>query len=93
MIDSDLATVSTEADRLIEVQGTIPYVTHIEFQSGHDGAAVPERLLRYNGIAVMKTGKATLSYVILLRPEADSPRLVGTLELKRPDSSVYLHFE
>jgi predicted transposase YdaD len=93
VIDSDLATVSTEADRLIEVQGATPYVTHIEFQSGHDGAAIPERLLRYNGIAVLKTGKPTLSFAILLKPEADSPRLVGTLELSRPDASVYLHFE
>lgn len=93
VIDSDLATVSTEADRLIEVQATEPYVTHLEFQSGHDGAAIPERLLRYNGIAVLKTGRPTLSYAILLRPEADSPRLTGVLELKRPDGSVYLHFE
>ena len=93
VIDSDLATVSTEADRLIEVQATQPYVTHLEFQSGHDGAAIPERLLRYNGIAVLKTGKPTLSYAILLRPDADSPRLTGVLELMRPDSSVYLHFE
>ena len=93
VIDSDLATVSTEADRLIEVEATTPYVAHIEFLSGHDGAAVPERLLRYNGIAVMKTRKATLSYAILLRPDADSPRLTGVLELRHPDSSVYLHFE
>ena len=93
VIDSDLATVSTEADRLIEVQATEPYVTHLEFQSGHDGAAIPERLLRYNGIAVLKTGRPTLSYAILLRPDADSPRLTGVLDLKRPDGSVYLHFE
>lgn len=93
VIDSDLATVSTEADRLIEVEATAPYVAHIEFQSGHDGAAVPERLLRYNGIAVLKTGRSTLSFVLLLRPDADSPRLTGTLELSRPDGSVYLRFE
>ena len=93
VIDSDLATVSTEADRLIEVQGETPFVAHIEFQSGHDGATIPERLLRYNGIAVLKTGRSVLSYAILLKPEADSPRLVGVLELTRPDSSVYLHFE
>ncbi len=93
VIDSDLATVSTEADRLIEVQGATPYVAHIEFQSGHDGATVPERLLRYNGIAVLKTGKPTLSFAILLKPEADSPRLVGVLELFHPDGSVYLYFK
>lgn len=93
VIDSDLATVSTEADRLIEVQGETPFVAHIEFQSGHDGAAIPERLLRYNGIAVLKTGRSVLSYAILLKPEADSPRLVGVLELSRPDGSAYLRFE
>ena len=48
VIDSDLATVSTETDRMIEVESDEPYVAHLEFQSGHDGAALPERLLRYN---------------------------------------------
>ncbi|WP_394796681.1 hypothetical protein [Armatimonas sp.] len=41
----------------------------------------------------MKTRRATLSYAILLRPDADSPRLTGVLELRRPDNSVYLRFE
>lgn len=91
--DSDLATVSTEAERLIEVQASQDYVAHIEFQTGHDGAAIPERLLRYNGIALAKTERPVLSFVILLRREADSPRITGTLEVQRPNGSVYLRFE
>lgn len=93
VIDSDLATVSTEADRLIEALGEPSYVAHLEFQTGHDGAAVPERLLRYNSIALMKTGKPVLSFVLLLRPDADSPRLTGQLTVARPDGSAYLSFE
>lgn len=93
VIDSDLATVSTEADRLIEALGEPSYVAHLEFQTGHDGAAVPERLLRYNSIALMKTGKPVLSFVLLLRPDADSPRLTGQLTVARPNGSAYLSFE
>jgi hypothetical protein len=85
LVDADLATVSTEADRLIEVQAEVPYLVHIEFQSGHDGKTVPGRMLRYNVLAAEQTGKIVLSYVILLRPEADSPMLTGTVERRRPD--------
>lgn len=95
VIDSDLATVSTETDRLIEVETEAdePYIAHLEFQSGHDGAALPERLLRYNAMALVKMGKSIVSYAILLRPAADSPRLTGLLERTRPDGSVYVRFE
>ena len=48
VIDADLATISTEADRVILVTAPYSYLVHLEFQSGHDGADVPERLLRYN---------------------------------------------
>jgi predicted transposase YdaD len=93
LVDADLATVSTEADRLIQVNAATPYLVHIEFQAGHDGNTVPGRMLRYNVLAGEQTGMPALSYVILLRPEADSPALTGFVERSRPDGSRYLTFE
>lgn len=92
LIDADLATVSTEADRLIRVQTPMPHLVHIEFQAGHDGHAVPDRVLRYNILASVQTGLSVLSHVVLLRPEADSPALTGTVQKRRPDGSVYHQF-
>jgi predicted transposase YdaD len=93
LVDADLATVSTEADRLIRVNTASPYLVHIEFQAGHDGHRVPGRMLRYNVLAGEQTGLVTLSYVILLRPEADSPALTGKVERFRPNNTPYLNFE
>ena len=88
LVDADLATVSTEADRLIRVNSTKPYLVHIEFQSGHDGYSVPGRMLRYNVLAGEQTGLTVLSYVILLRPEADSPALTGMCSLHTGPASI-----
>ncbi len=93
LVDADLATVSTEADRLIQVNSARPYLVHIEFQAGHDGHAIPGRMLRYNVLAGEQTSLSVLSYVILLRPEADSPALTGVVERFRPDGSRYHLFE
>lgn len=93
VIDADLATVSTEADRLIRVKTPAPYLVHLEFQAGHDGHAASGRMLRYNVLASEQVGLSVLSYVILLRPEADSPSLVGKVERFRPDRSRYLVFD
>jgi predicted transposase YdaD len=93
LIDADLATVSTEADRLIQIKTQSPYLVHIEFQAGHDGHRVPGRMLRYNVLAGEQTDLSVLSYVILLRPEADSPALTGFVERIRPNGTRYLAFE
>jgi len=93
LVDADLATVSTEADRLIRVNSAPPYLVHIEFQAGHDGHAVPGRMLRYNVLSGEQTGLSVLSFVILLRPEADSPALTGNVERLRPNGTRYLAFE
>jgi hypothetical protein len=84
MVNVDLATISTEADRLIRVEATKPYILHIEFQSGHDGNEVPERLLRYNALVVAKYKLPVISSVIVLRKQADSPRLTGLLTIESP---------
>ena len=93
VIDADLSTVSTEADRLIRVLAPKAYIVHIEFQTGHDGAAFPPRGPRYNVISFEEYGLPIETCVFLLRPEADSPALNGVLELKRTEGTIYLRFE
>ena len=49
LVDADLATVTTEADRFIRVDplAQTSYIVHIELQSG-DMTDLPLRTLRYN---------------------------------------------
>lgn len=49
-------------------------------------------MLRYNVLAGEQTGRIVLSYVILLRPEADSPALTGIVERLRPDGTRFHWF-
>ncbi len=46
-LNVDLSTVTTEADSVLLVQDSEPWVVHLEFQSGYD-PEIPRRLLRYN---------------------------------------------
>jgi predicted transposase YdaD len=78
IIDADLATVTTEADRVIRVERPVTYLFHQEFQAGRD-ALIPERLLRYNVLLRYRHLIPVHSAVVLLRPEADDPRFSGEL--------------
>jgi hypothetical protein len=46
-VDSDLSTVTAEADTIIQVGEPPDYLAHIEVQSRHD-LTLPQRLLHYN---------------------------------------------
>jgi hypothetical protein len=48
-MNSDLSTVTAEADKVIRVEGQEPWLVHIELQAGHD-QTLPRRLLRYNAM-------------------------------------------
>jgi hypothetical protein len=41
VIDVDIATVSGAGDKVLRVQAAPPYLLHLEFQAGHDSAALP----------------------------------------------------
>ncbi len=45
VIDSDLSTVTAEADKVYRVSGSEPYLVHVEMQSSAD-TTLPRRLLR-----------------------------------------------
>ena len=49
VMNSDLSTVTTEADKVIRVEAQEPWLVHIGLQAGHD-RTLPRRLLRYNAM-------------------------------------------
>ncbi|GAB4465187.1 MAG: hypothetical protein OHK0029_35640 [Armatimonadaceae bacterium] len=91
VMDADLATVTTEADRVLRVHHP-ESIVHFEFESGHRGAETPRVLLRYNVLLAEKYRLPVRNGVILLRSASDSPALNGELEFRHPDDSVYLSF-
>jgi hypothetical protein len=72
--------ISAAADAFLRVDADPPYILHLDFQSGHDSAQLPPRLRLYNTIADFNNELPVRSVAVILRPEADSPRLTGVLE-------------
>jgi predicted transposase YdaD len=82
VIDSDLSTVTAEADKVYRVSGPEPYLVHVEMQSSGD-ITLPRRLLRYNVLLDYRHNMRVWSVAVLLRPEAEA--LTGSLDLRLPD--------
>jgi predicted transposase YdaD len=91
LINSDLSTITTEADKVIRIADASPWLVHLELQSGLD-AMLPLRLARYNVLLGYRHRLPVLSIAILLRPEADSEHFGGTLRLQLADGFCYLDF-
>ena len=84
VIDSDITTLSASADKVIRVPEPEPYLVDIELQSYHDSDLV--RTLWYRQVALdYRHNLTVLTVLVLLRREANSPRLDGTYERKLPD--------
>ncbi len=84
VIDSDLSTITAEADKVFRVVEPEPYLVHIEMQSSAD-ATLPRRLLRYNVLLDYRHNLRVWSVAVLLRPEAEASTLTGSLDLRLPD--------
>lgn len=91
IIDADLATVTSEADKVIRANDPSPWLGHVELQSSRD-AGLPDRLLRYNVLLRARHGLSVQSAVILLRPEADHPELSGINRHHHVSGECYLEF-
>jgi predicted transposase YdaD len=77
-IDADLATVMAEADKVLCVHDSPPWLVHLELQASYD-ANLPERVLRYNVLLKNRHALPVHSAVILLRPEANGPEMTGVV--------------
>ena len=92
-LDADLSTVSLAADRLVRVDNeSVPYILHLEFESGKDTAQIPFRLLQYSVLVKAKFGLPVVSAVFLLHKPSDSPQITGHYEEVGPDENTYLSF-
>jgi hypothetical protein len=58
---------------------------HLEFQSGHDSASLPDSLHLRNTLLQYRHHLLVQSVAILLRPEADSPALTGVRTVGFPN--------
>jgi predicted transposase YdaD len=91
VIDSDLSTVSTAADKVLRVHDPDPGLLHLEFQAARD-VRLPSRTLRYNVLLDYRHDLPVQSVVVLLCPEADGPELTGVLQRRHRNGDIYLEF-
>ncbi|HVS37222.1 MAG TPA: hypothetical protein VMS17_16790 [Gemmataceae bacterium] len=79
VIDADVSTVSAGADKVFRVDEATPWIAHLELQAGPE-TELADRAHLYNVLLRRRHRVAVRSAIVLLRREADSPRLNGLLE-------------
>jgi hypothetical protein len=92
VLDADVATVSGAGDKVLRVADDPPYLLHLEFQAGHDAAALPRKLHLRGTLLENRHRLPVRTAAVLLRPEADSPALTGLWELAFPGEPPYVAF-
>jgi predicted transposase/invertase (TIGR01784 family) len=90
-IATDVSTVPAETDQVYRVGGRAPHLVHIEMQSRRH-SKLARRLWRYNALLDLKYNLRVRSIAVLLRPEADSRKLIGVLDLRLPDGDRVVTF-
>jgi predicted transposase YdaD len=93
LVDSDLATVTSVADRVFRVKQPEESLYHLELETGHHGSEKAHDLLNFSVLTTRKYRLPVETSVVLLRREADSPSLTGFLDYVRKDGTSYLRFE
>lgn len=79
-IDTDIATISGAADKVIRVAGWPHWLLSVDFQTGHDTLARLPDLLLYNSALYRRHRLLVRTLLVLVHPGADSPRLTGLYE-------------
>ncbi len=93
VVDADLSTITSEADKILRIEEPSPWIVHVEFQSSYN-KELPLRLQRYNILAHYRHGLPVQSVVVLLRGEAGrSSKITGLAsEHRLPDGLLYHEF-
>jgi predicted transposase YdaD len=89
VIDSNLSTVTADADKVLWIEEPAPWIEHIELQVGRD-TGLAERMQLYS--TLLRARHAVPVRTLLLRPAADGPELTGVLEQKLHNGDVYHSF-
>jgi hypothetical protein len=91
VIDSNLSTVTADADKVLWVDEIEPWIEHVEFQAGRD-IDLADRVHFYSTLLGRRHKVPVHSTVVLLRPAADGPDLNGTYERRHRNGDVYDFF-
>jgi predicted transposase YdaD len=91
VVDSDISTVSAQADKILWIDEPEPWIQHLELQAARD-AELPERMHWYSTIMRRRLKVPVHSTIILLRPAADGPELTGVFEQRDRHGDVYTWF-
>ena len=92
LIDTNLSTITAEADKVIRVAGPTPWLVHFELQSARD-TRLASRLHRYNALLDDRHNQPTRTVAVLLRPEADGAELTGEYRRGVPGGPDHLVFQ
>ncbi|HEX5102982.1 MAG TPA: DUF4351 domain-containing protein [Pirellulaceae bacterium] len=91
IINSDLSTITTEADKVIRIADADPWLVHLELQSTYE-QPLALRLARYNLLLEYRHRMPVLSVAVLLRQEADGRGLAGLLQATLPNGFCHYDF-
>ena len=91
-LDADLSTVQPVADKVFRLDPPGSGVVLLEVQSAWAGD-LPDRLLLYSVLLEQRHGGPVYAVAVLLRRDANSPSLGGTLTRTHPGGRAYLRFE
>ena len=91
VIDSNVSTITAEADKVLWVDEPEPWIEHIELQAGRD-TDLPDRVHSYSTLLNRRHKVPVHSTVVLLRPSADGPDLNGRHEKRYRNGDVYDYF-
>jgi predicted transposase YdaD len=92
VVDSNVSTVTAEADKVVRVGGEQPMIVHAEFLSGRNPEQ-PEQSHWDNTILERRHRVPVWSVIVLIRPAAEGPELAGTLEKAFPGRGKKLWFK
>lgn len=92
VVNSDLSTVTAEADKVLLIEVPERWILHVEVQSSYQ-KALPQRVLRYNVMLSVRHEVPVHSVIVLLFPDADGPALSGRYEQASPDGRCRIAFD
>jgi hypothetical protein len=92
IIQPNLPTGTVEADRVYRLSVPGPMLLHTEWESSSE-LGRPDRFLLYNTLLTRQTGLPVQTVVVLVRREANSSDLGGTLARSLPDGREYLRWQ
>lgn len=91
-LDVDLSTVQFSADKVFRLLPPANGLLHLEPQSSWDGE-LADRMHVYSTLLYDRYKVPVYSVALLLRRDANTPSLTGTLTRSHDDGRRYLHFE